>query len=139
MTFVLVELESVEALGMVSLAGQPLVVNGLDDGWSSTFIGTYFFVRTGKKDVGVTTLRTRMIEGPLEDPATGSAASDLAAYLSLENKGTGKNFKYEIVQGVEMGRQSEILIEVEMNDDGSISEIHLEGGVVQVMKGQLTI
>lgn len=139
MTFVLVELESVEALGMVSLAGQTLVVDGLDEEWNKTFVGMYFFVRTGQKDDGVTTLRTRMIEGPLEDPATGSAASDLAAYLSLEKKEAGKKYKYEIVQGVEMGRKSDILIEVEMGDNGSISEVRLEGGVVEVMKGQLTI
>jgi PhzF family phenazine biosynthesis protein len=139
MTFVLVELESIEALGMVSLAGQSLMIDGLDADWDKTFVGTYFFVRTGKKDRGTMTLRTRMIEGPLEDPATGSAASDLAAYLSLETGGANKTFEYEIVQGVEMGRRSEVLIEVDMSENGSISEVRLEGGAVQVMKGQVTV
>ena len=138
MTFVLVELESVEALGMATLAGRTLVVDGLDEEWDETFIGTYFFVRLGKNE-DVTRLRTRMIEGPLEDPATGSAASDLAAYLSLEDGGDGKALKYEIVQGIEMGRRSEILLEVEMNEDRSISRVHLEGGAVQVMEGRLTV
>lgn len=138
MTFALIELESIEALGLVSLASASLVVDGLDEGWNKTFIGTYFFVRTGKKDKGATTLRTRMIEGPLEDPATGSAASDLAAYLSLDGGCAGETLKYEIVQGVEMGRRSEISIEVHMDAAGSISEFHLEGGAVQVMEGRLT-
>lgn len=138
MTFVLVELESVEALGMATLAGRTLVVDGLDEEWNETFIGMYFFVRLGKNE-GVTRLRTRMIEGPLEDPATGSAASDLAAYLSLKDGGDSKALKYEIVQGVEMGRRSEILLEVEMDKDGSISKVHLEGGAVQVMEGRLTV
>ncbi|KAH8634920.1 hypothetical protein IG631_10320 [Alternaria alternata] len=139
MTFVLVELESEEALGMVSLAGQSLKIRGLDQGWDQTFIGTYFFVRTGKSNEGVTRVRTRMIEGPLEDPATGSAASDLAAYLSLTAGRESKTLKYEIIQGVEMGRRSEIFIEVEMTEDGAVSQLFLEGGAVQVMEGRLTI
>jgi PhzF family phenazine biosynthesis protein len=139
MTFVLVELESEEALGMVSLAGQSLKVEGLDQGWDQTFIGTYFFVRMGKSNEGATKLRTRMIEGPLEDPATGSAASDLAAYLSLMTGGESKTLKFEIVQGVEMGRRSEIFIEVEMTEERAVSQLFLEGGAVQVMEGRLTI
>ena len=80
-----------------------------------------------------------MIEGPLEDPATGSAASDLAAYLAVTEGADNKTLAYEIVQGVEMGRRSEIFIEVEMKEDRSISKLHLEGGAVAVMEGRLAI
>jgi predicted PhzF superfamily epimerase YddE/YHI9 len=139
MTFVLVELANIEALELVTLAGQGLNVPGLDADWDKTFICTYFFVRTGTSPDGVTTLRTRMIEGPLEDPATGSAASGLAAYLSLKEGRSSATLRYRIVQGVEMGRRSEISIEVEMNGDNSISRISLEGGAVRVMEGRLTI
>jgi PhzF family phenazine biosynthesis protein len=139
MTFVLVELESEEALGLISLAGRTLEVDGLDDEWNKTFIGSYFFVRTGKSEDGATRLRTRMIEGPLEDPATGSAASDLAAYLSVTEGGNSKTLKYEMIQGVEMGRRSEIFLEVEMKADRSVSRVHLEGGAVAVMEGRLSI
>jgi|SRR5690242_352574 len=139
MTFVLVELESVEALAKVSLAGQSVEIQGLDQGWDKTFIGTYFFVRTGTSESGVTQLRTRMIEGPLEDPATGSAASDLVAYLSLKEGRAGETLKFELVQGVEMGRRSEIFIEVVMARDGGVETVYLEGGAVQVMEGRLTV
>ncbi|CAO2654158.1 Nn.00g108910.m01.CDS01 [Neocucurbitaria sp. VM-36] len=139
MTFVLIELESLEALSLVSLASRALKLDGLDEGWSDTFIGTYFFVRTGEGKGGSTALRTRMIEGPLEDPATGSAASDLAAYLSITEGTTSETSKYEIVQGVEMGRRSEILIEIDMAEDKSVSKLYLHGGAVQVMEGQLRI
>lgn len=138
MTFVLVELESVEALAKVSLAGQSVEIDGLDQGWDETFIGTYFYVRTGKSESGATQFRTRMIEGPLEDPATGSAASDLVAYLSLKGK-AGETLKYELVQGVEMGRRSEIFIDVVMAKDGGIGTVYLEGGAVQVMEGRVTV
>lgn len=138
MTFVLVELENLEALARVSLAGRSVEIDGLDQGWNQTFVGTYFYVRTGKSTAGATQLRTRMIEGPLEDPATGSAASDLAAHLSLQDGKPGESLKYELLQGVEMGRRSEILIEVIMADVGGIQTVYLEGGAVEVMEGRLT-
>lgn len=139
MTFVLIELESLETLGKVSLAGQRVEIYGLDQGWNETFIGKYFYVRTGKSKSGAMQVRTRMIEGPLEDPATGSAASDLVAYLSLNEGKAGETLKYEIVQGVEMGRKSEIFIDVVMAKDGRIETVYLEGGAVQVMEGRLTV
>ncbi|KAJ4321180.1 hypothetical protein N0V94_003020 [Neodidymelliopsis sp. IMI 364377] len=139
MTFVLVELESVEALAKVLLAGEGVKIDGLDQGWNDTFIGSYFYVRTGKSEGGATQLRTRMIEGPLEDPATGSAASDLVAYLSLNEGRGGETLKYELVQGVEMGRRSEISIAVVMAQDGGIDTIYLEGGAVKVMEGRLIV
>lgn len=139
MTFVLVELDDLEALKLVTLAGSSVTIAGLDDGWDKTFIGTYFFVRTGTSPRGATTLQTRMIEGPLEDPATGSAASALTAYLSLKDGVSNGSQKYEIVQGVEMGRRSEIAIEIDMDGEDRISKVFLEGGAVRVMEGRLTI
>jgi PhzF family phenazine biosynthesis protein len=139
MTFVLIELESIDALAKVSLAGQSVVIDGLDQGWDATFVGTYFYVRVGKSKENVSRLQTRMIEGPLEDPATGSAASDLAAFLSLKEGKPKETLKYELVQGVEMGRRSEIFIDVVMAEDGGIAAVYLEGGAVPVMEGRLTI
>jgi PhzF family phenazine biosynthesis protein len=136
---VLVELDNLEALRMVALAGSSVTIPGLDDGWDKTFIGTYFFVRTGRSPEGVTSLQTRMIEGPLEDPATGSAASALTAYFSLKEGVSNGVRKYEIVQGVEMGRRSEIAIDVEMESEDRISKVFLEGEAVRVMEGRLTI
>jgi hypothetical protein len=68
MTFVLIELDSVEALGLVTLAGKNLSIDGLDEGWNKTFVGAYFYVHTGKGDGGASAMRTRMTEGTLEDP-----------------------------------------------------------------------
>lgn len=127
------------ALEMVSLTGRSVVVDGLDENWKDTFVGTYFFVRTGKRAEGVSTLRTRMIEGQLEDPATGSAASGLAAFLSLTEGNANEALKFHITQGVEMGRRSEIFIDVELASDRSISKVYLEGGAVAVMEGRLRI
>lgn len=139
MTFLLIELESVEALSYASLAGRPAEVDGLDEDWNDTFIGTYFYVRTGKSLTGATTMQTRMIEGSLEDPATGSAASALVAYFSLAEGKAGETLNFEITQGVEMGRRSEIFLDVVLSGDQTISKLYLEGGAVAVMEGKLTI
>jgi predicted PhzF superfamily epimerase YddE/YHI9 len=84
-------------------------------------------------------LRTRMIEGTLEDSATGSAASDLAGYLSLLEGKPKQRLRYEVTQGVEMGRKSDISLEVVMAEGGGIETLYLEGGAVEVMEGQLTV
>ena len=79
-----------------------------------------------------------MIEGTLEDPATGSAASALAAYLTLVEGSSGEAFNYTITQGVEMGRHSDIQLRVVLGDAG-VDELILGGSAVQVMDGRLTV
>ncbi len=65
-----------------------------------------------RKDGDATNLRTRMfapLSGVLEDPATGSANAALAALLTSMAPGENADLHYEIEQGVEMGRPSEII------------------------------
>lgn len=83
MTFILVKLEDEDALRAVSTTSS-VVIAELDEGWNQSFVGTYFYVRLADSEGGTLNLRTRMIEGLLEDPATGSAASTVTGYLSLK-------------------------------------------------------
>jgi PhzF family phenazine biosynthesis protein len=138
MTFILVELESEEVLAKVSTTGQAMSFDGLDQDWNETFVGMYFFVRYPDQD-GVKVLRTRMIEGTLEDPATGSAASDLAGYLSLTESQPKETVRYQLTQGVEMGRRSDIFLEVKRTDGDGIAIVNLEGSAVQVMEGRVQV
>lgn len=136
MTFVLIELPDVTALSRVSTT--PIHVSTeLDEGWASSFVGTYFFVKESR--IGnSTTLRTRMIAAGLEDPATGSAASALAAFLSIDAHRPDTDFHYEIVQGVEMGRRSEIGVAVRSNAKGDgIETLTLKGQAVAVSHGTI--
>ncbi|KAF2001435.1 Diaminopimelate epimerase-like protein [Amniculicola lignicola CBS 123094] len=139
MTFILIELENEDALGRVATTALRPHVEGLDDGWDKTFVGCYFYVRYPDKDDGTRVLRTRMIEGTLEDSATGSAASDLAGYLSLLEGKPKQRLRYEITQGVEMGRKSDISLEVVMAESEGIETLYLEGSAVEVMEGRLTV
>lgn len=143
MSQVLVELPSLEALATVTtaLGGEiPSTNSGyLDKGWESGLILTYFFVRNVKDpQTGKTTIRTRGILGNLEDPATGSAASGLASYLSLVDEKAG-DYQYNIVQGVEMGRHSEIGVNVQINEDKKIDSVELKGTAVQVSEGSIVV
>jgi PhzF family phenazine biosynthesis protein len=139
MTFILIELQDEGALGKVATsAGEPSG-DGLDKGWETALIGSYFFCRSADRHDGAKALRTRMVLGSLEDPATGSAASDLAGYLSLMEGKAGQTIKYAITQGVEMGRRSDIEIDIVMGERSGIAEVYLQGSAVEVMRGSVKV
>ncbi len=80
-------------------------------------------------------LRTRMfspLAGTPEDPATGSAATPLAGFL-LRLEG-GDSARYEIHQGVEMGRPSLLLASAQRGADGIRARVG--GGCVPVLRGE---
>lgn len=136
MTFVLIELPDVITLSHVGTTST-YVSTELDEGWTSSFVGTYFFVRESRTG-NSTALRTRMISAGLEDPATGSAASALAAFLSIDAHRPDTDFHYQIVQGVEMGRRSEIGVAVRSNAKGDgIETLTLKGQAVAVSHGTI--
>jgi trans-2,3-dihydro-3-hydroxyanthranilate isomerase len=71
---------------------------------------------------------TRFVEGG-EDPATGSAAGPLCAYLAER----GRGHRVEITQGVEMRRPSRLL--AEMHD----GRPRVGGAVVKVIEGEVLL
>ena len=137
MNFVYVELESLEALASVSISSGKLALK-LDDDWDVGFVGSYFYAFTGgsSNGEGIVKVRSRMIEGPLEDSATGSAACGLGALLAL--KQGRKSTTFEITQGVEMGRKSDIGVTVQLDDNlKQVKKVELSGSAVKVMEGTL--
>ena len=60
--------------------------------------------------------------GIVEDPATGSAAGPLIAYL-LKHEIFGKCFENQNEQGVEMGRPSRIMMRGKMDDDRFLIQV----------------
>jgi PhzF family phenazine biosynthesis protein len=141
MSFFYVLLPNLEALGKATsnLNGDTYDVQRLDEGWRNGLTGTMYYVDMGTTADGTKEYRTRMW-GSREDPATGSASSGLGAYLALQEdaaKGNGP-FKYKLTQGVEMGKKSEIGVEVS-KDGNKIVRIGLSGTAVKVMEGTLEI
>ncbi|KAH8690942.1 hypothetical protein BGW36DRAFT_389640, partial [Talaromyces proteolyticus] len=147
-----VQLPSLEALAAVgpAVGGEYVsdadVTKGgyLDEGWGIRgLVVIYFHVRgVVDQDSGKQVIRTRMVLGVEEDPATGSAASGLAALLALDEGQKGAEYEYSFVQGVEMGRRSDIGIRVVTQSDGSgsgIKEIELSGSAVKVFEGEMRV
>jgi trans-2,3-dihydro-3-hydroxyanthranilate isomerase len=93
----------------------------------------YLYARDGE-----TKVRTRMfspLSGTTEDAATGSAATPLAALLLSLTKDTER--RYEITQGVEMGRPSRLLCSAWRAADGIRAKVG--GACVPVLEGEISL
>ena len=89
---------------------------------------TFYLVCLAEEGHARARMFTSAVEGG-EDPATGSAAGPLCAYLAARGHGS----RVEITQGVEMGRPSRLLAEVEGE------RVRVSGDVVQVVEGTVSL
>ena len=141
-SFVLIQLPSISPhLEKVEVSSHSVDCDSvkLDEGWTPSFVGSYFYVIISQSGEKVVRLRTRMLEPSCgEDSATGSAASALASFLALKD-GMGKmTYIYSIEQGVEMGRASEIQVKVTLDATGkAVEKVVLAGSAVQITQGVL--
>lgn len=84
-----------------------------------------------------TGLRVRVFmddPGFLEDPATGSANGDLAAYLLYHHFFEDDEISYVVSQGSEMGRPSTLFVKASLAD--GVYEIRVGGNAHIVAKGE---
>ena len=146
MSFCLIEVSSLEALGAVRRDLKPIEPDGLDQEYfADGVLGFFFFCFQADAGDGVTKLRTRMVSHGMEDPATGSASSALAVYLTMHhptaNKSNGQLVrKFDFTQAVEMGRKSIIGVEVATDDSGQkVEKVVLSGSAVEVMEGSINV
>ena len=143
MSFVLVKLPEVADLAKLDVGG-PSIDQGRinwDEGWSS-FTGTYYYAISSEDEKrGHFSIRSRMIEPFVgEDPATGSAASTLSAYLALQKGESSRTYSFTIEQGVEMGRHSDIGVKVVLDETGkAVKEVFLSGCAVLVSRGTMRL
>jgi len=97
-------------------------------------LSLYMYVRGGDKS----RIRARMfapLAGTWEDPATGSAATPLAALLLSFTKDESARFAIE--QGVEMGRPSLLRVEARRAPDGIRASVG--GNCVPVLRGEAQV
>ena len=140
MTFILVPMPSVDSLASLTASLMPNGVeydsSMLDSAWQKGFVGTFYYAPVGQDG----TYRTRMF-GEREDAATGSASCALACYLATMSMSQGSEpLSLEMIQGVEMGRESRIFVEVTRNIQGDgVKEVVLVGPAVKVMEGTLEV
>lgn len=129
--FHLIELDSLEALGRA----RPSPGAWADWVAPSGYEQIYLYVTDTSIQEGP--LRSRMFStegGIREDPATGSAAAALAGLLTANESGPGL-WRWQIHQGVEMGRPSQIFAEAER--ESSTTVIRIAGQAVIIGQGSL--
>jgi len=77
--------------------------------------------------------------GVPEDPATGSAAGPLGAYLAVHGVLPRERESFVIEQGIEMGRPSRIWVEVGRDAAGMPNMIRVGGTIVPVIRGTIQV
>jgi len=105
-----------------------------DTGEAPDRLSLHLYARTDEPQ----RLRARMfapLSGTIEDPATGSANAALAAFLLSLAGGAGA--RYDIVQGVEMGRPSLLQATAIRGPDGIRATVG--GGCIPVLRGDVQL
>jgi trans-2,3-dihydro-3-hydroxyanthranilate isomerase len=129
----LVALRGIDALARARVRPEPweAVAGPLGDP------GAYAFVSTGPS-----TVQARFFapsHGIAEDPATGSAAGPLGAWLFAHGRlapGADGVARLEVAQGLEMGRPSRLFVEIE-GDGDAVRAVRVGGACVPVASGWL--
>jgi trans-2,3-dihydro-3-hydroxyanthranilate isomerase len=94
-----------------------------------------------RRDESLIHLRTRVfapLAGVVEDPATGSGCAALAALLTSLAPGDNVALHYEIEQGVEMGRPSQIVAAANKTGEGPVTAT-VSGNCVPAGRGTLDV
>jgi trans-2,3-dihydro-3-hydroxyanthranilate isomerase len=74
----------------------------------------------------------------VEDPATGSAAAAFAGWLASRAPRGESTLRYRLNQGVEMGRPSELAVEID-RAGGKVSAVRVGGTAVIVTEGSMQV
>ena len=86
-------------------------------------------------------VRARMFgpgSGVPEDPATGSACAALGGYLGMRDPRRDGTLRWMVEQGYEMGRPSQLEIEVDKRE-GRITGVRVGGETVLVCEGRIEV
>ncbi len=127
--FLFIELKNVEALGRAKVNLEELA--SLADEGIRPELHLYTHIQ------GDVDIRARMfapLNGIIEDPATGSANCALAGLLSFYNSATAGEFRWRILQGVEMERPSFMETRTEKRE-GQVNKTWIGGSSVMVSEG----
>lgn len=124
-----------------NLAPGPSPTIDLDDDWSPSFVGVMYYRNLHSRVEEETTiwdLRVRMIAIDLEDPACGSGSCSLGAYLALQSGQQSRKHRFNIDQGSEIGRDSQIIVNIELNESrDKVESMYLAGPAVLVAQGKI--
>ncbi|MBP1848881.1 PhzF family phenazine biosynthesis protein [Rhizobium halophytocola] len=133
--FIMVELRDLDALARAESNLQALKALCAAHADENCDCATFLYVRGG--DNGIRARMFAPLDNVTEDPATGSASAALGSYLAHIDALSGRT-TFTIDQGVEMGRPSRIVVDVE-SDAGRLRAVSVAGPCVEVMRGMLRV
>lgn len=127
--------------GFANLTAGPSPTIDLDDDWSPSFVGVMYYRTLQSRVEEETTiwdLRVRMIAIDLEDPACGSGSCSLGSYLALRSGQQSRKHRFNIDQGSEIGRDSQIIVNIELNESrDKVGSMQLAGPAALVAQGKI--
>lgn len=139
----MVQLESGAALGQLPSGGMGSELAARLRNYGTDCVMCFYLERCGEGGEE-TVVRARMFApglGVPEDPATGSAAGALGCYLvryGLAQPVSGKAV-IRVLQGHEIGRPSEIEVEIGVEAEGDIASVLVGGAAVTVIRGEVRL
>ena len=140
MTFTLVDFSATPTL-LAQLKPGDAPKSKVDEAWAPSHLGCVYYSQLQpdtEKELQINRIRVRMICDGIEDPATGSGCSALAVFLALRKGGKDSKHAFAIEQGVEMGRRSQICVEVTLDGSGTeVTNVTLSGRTVFITEGKL--
>jgi PhzF family phenazine biosynthesis protein len=135
-----VPIASVEALERASVQRDELVQQLLLAG--EHVYGLYLFARDNSKEDGGNTYRARFFSPGMsnEDPATGSAAGPLSAFLHSEGhlQTDGGKASIEVWQGFQVGRECILRVDLTIDHEGQYT-VDVVGDGVKVSEGKIIL
>ncbi len=135
--FLYVELNDLEALAATEAAPGPVTRASIQRGLD----GVFAYVRVDEDSKNGVDIRARLfapVHGVLEDPATGSANAGLANLLASLSEEKEATLKWNVAQGVEMGRPSRLNLTAERRN-GGVAEVRVAGSAVLACRGQIDV
>lgn len=132
-SFLFIPVKSREALSRAR-AAEPLCTD-LPQAFGSTGAYVYYL------DSLTSQAHARMFApaaGIPEDAATGSASAIFASQLKLDNKLKEGSNRFELFQGYDMGRPSQLQLDVDMIDD-SIKTVKISGSSISISSGAVCV
>ena len=133
--YMLVPLSSINAVENIKV--DPAALKEIEPVINGIHANVYAYCRGGVAEE--TNFHARMFapfQGIPEDPATGSAVASLSGQIAKCEIGDNESGTFLIEQGYEMGRPSQIALDI-TKADGEITSVGISGSAVIVSEGML--
>ena len=135
--YMLVPLGSIEAVRNIRI--NSVLLKEIEPVFNGIHANIYTYCRGGEaEDAAFHARMFAPFQGIPEDPATGSAVASFSGQLAMHELGDDEAKDFLIEQGYEMGRPSQIYLDIRKSK-GTVSDAGISGAAVRISEGILDI